>query len=124
MNEDMHGYLVVDEDLTEWIFEHIPVIHSDLSSDLSSDKPYWKVQDNERADDNWYISLPKGTVKSIIGFEITHEHGPVKLIDNGKYYISANGTVKSYDPNDSTEEKCPIRVMESWATRTRRGLLD
>lgn len=97
MNENMHGYLVVDGDLSEWIFEHIPVIHSDLSSD----KPYWKIQDNEGANDNWCISLPKGTVKSITGLELTYEHGPVELIDNRKYYISTNGTVKSYDPNDS-----------------------
>lgn len=68
------AWLCVDEDGQEMIFDNEP------KRDTSSLGGYW----NRNEEDYCNVDLPKGTIKKLIGKELTWESEPYELKDNIK----------------------------------------
>lgn len=60
------AWVAVDKDYTEWIYD---------------DKPWRENEDHWIDNSPWstYIQLPQGTIKKLIGRELTWEDEPVEL---------------------------------------------
>ena len=61
------AWLAVDKDSTENIYNIEPI------RDLQVDR--WDIA----TDDSWWIELPKGTIKKIIGKTLTWQDVPIKI---------------------------------------------
>lgn len=71
------GWLAVNKDGTEFIFEDEPYrLPSDADPD---DKYYWEYGYYDYGSSRGYIELPKGSIEKLIGRKLTWDDKPVEL---------------------------------------------
>lgn len=63
------AYVAVDKDGAEWIYSIPPV----------KDTVYWVIKWEYKDIDDHSIELPKGSIKKLIGRELTWDDEPVEL---------------------------------------------
>lgn len=69
------AYVAVDEDGTEAVFEKKP-----FRGKKQWGTPSWDVYDDNAFYD--FVVLPKGTIKKIIGRELSWQEEPIKLMED------------------------------------------
>lgn len=72
------AWLAVDKDGYEFIFHHKPTIN-EYNNGWIDKETYGEIRGMTSCASDYSIRLPKGTIKKIIGRNLTFEDKPVKL---------------------------------------------